>query len=545
VVAIKKHGEIIAYGLNLIGDEEYFGVAEGLDYDVRDLYDLYANSIFEGLRVACGLGKKTFNIGITSYDFKTSIGAELDPSVYFVKAFKMPDYSAVYADFIQKNIKQPENHHRVFRDCNALSRLQTSDAEAMLRRPDDPLDPFAKHLRYIRVDAVRAANLYTYCPVFESAQEPIIRHKGRDVIMLGTNSYLGLATHPKVKDAAMKAIDKYGSGCSGSPLLNGTLDIHIQLAFELAQFMNKQDALIFSTGYQTNVGVISALVNRDDVLIMDERNHASLIDGAILSRAMLVRYKHNDIESLEAVMRKYVDKPKLVVIDSLFSMEGTIIDLPKIVQLVRQYHARLMLDESHAIGVVGTTGRGVAEYYGLLNEVDIIMGTFSKSLASIGGFVAGDRKILDTLRHTARSHIFSASLPPSSVAAVLAAIKIIDEEPERRAHVLENARFLAEGLRNLGYKISHHGSAIISLFCGHELLTVAAFHKLFDEGIFVNPITYPAVPKNQEMLRISLMATHDKSMLLRALDVFKCLKTMNWPDRVEDKYSIKEVCHVN
>jgi len=530
VVAIKQHGRIVAYGLNLIGDDELFGVAEGLDYDVRDQYDLYANNIFEALRIACKLGMKTFNIGITTYDFKTSIGAELDPCIYMVKSFKEPCYSAVYADLIQKNIKQTENHHRVFRDSSISNRTQLKETKALLHSSDNPLDPFAKHLRYIRVDTVRSADLYTYCPVFESAQKPVIKHNGRDVIMLGTNSYLGLATHPKVKEAAHQAIDQYGSGCSGSPLLNGTLDLHRELACELARFTTKQDALIFSTGYQTNVGAISALVNRDDILIMDERNHASLIDGAKLSRATLVRYKHNDIEALEAVLKKYADRPKLVVSDTLFSMEGTIIDLPKMVKLVKQYHARLMLDESHAIGVIGPNGRGVAEHYGLMDEVDIIMGTFSKSFASIGGFIAGDRKILDTLRHTARSHIFSASLPPSAVAAVLAAIKIIDEEPERRTQLLTNARFLANRLQSLGYNISYHGSAIIPVFCGHELITIAAFHKLFDEGIFVNPVTSPAVPKNQELLRISLMATHDESMLLRALDVFKRVRTPNWPE---------------
>ena len=531
VVAIKQNGKIIAFGLNLIGDEEYFGVAEGLDYTVRDLYDLYANNLFEGLRVACELEKKTFNIGITTYDFKTSMGAELEPCIYFIKSFKESNYSSVYANLIQKNIKQPENQHRVFRDSDINNRPQLRDSETMIRSLDDPLDPFSKHLRYLRVDTIRSADLYAYCPVFESAQEPVIRHMGRDVIMLGTNSYLGLATHPKVKEAARKAIDKYGSGCSGSPMLNGTLDLHTQLALELARFIQKEDALIFSTGYQTNVGVVSALVNRDDVLIMDERNHASLVDGARLSRATLVRYRHNDIGSLEATLNKYADKPKLVVTDSLFSMEGSIINLPKMVELVRKYHARLMLDESHAIGVIGPTGRGVAEHYGLLGEVDIIMGTFSKSFASVGGFVAGDRKIIDTLKHTARSHIFSASLPPSSVAAVLASIRIIDEEPERRTHLLSNARFLAEGLRSLGYKIGYQGSAIIPVFCGHELLAIAAFHKLFDEGVFVNPVTSPAVPKNQEMLRISLMATHNESMLLHALEVFKRVRTPNWPSR--------------
>jgi 8-amino-7-oxononanoate synthase len=530
VVAIKRYGEIVAYGLNLIGDDEYFGVAEGMDYELRDQYDLYANNFFEALRMACHLEKKIFNLGITSYDFKTSIGAELDPCIYFVKALKQPCYTSVYADLIGKSIDQPENKHRVFRNETTSNRVQLKKSYSILNKQTDSLDPFARHYRYIRVDKVRSANLYTYCPVFESAQEPVIKHEGREVIMLGTNSYLGLATHPNVKQAAHEAIDKYGSGCSGSPLLNGTLDLHQQLSGELARFLGKEDTLLFTTGYQTNVGVISALVCRNDVLIMDERDHASLVDGARLSRATLARYKHNNIDSLEQLLKKYANQPKLIVTDSLFSMEGTIVDLPEIVKLAKKYKARLMLDESHALGVMGPGGRGVAEYYGLTNEVDVIMGTFSKSFASVGGFVAGDRKLIDTLRHTSRSHIFSASLPPSAVAAVLASLKIIIDEPERRTRVLANAGFLAKGLKALGYDVDYNGSPIVPLFCGHELIAVAAFNKLFENGVFVNPVTSPAVPKNHEMLRISLMATHTEEMLLKALEVFKQLRTTCWPE---------------
>jgi len=529
IVAIKHNGTIAAFGLNLTGDKEYFGVAEGLDYDLRDKYELYSNNIFEALRVACELGKKSFNIGITTYDFKTFIGAELDPCIYFIKSLKDPVYSLVYANLIQKSIRQPVNLHRAFRNSTILARDQIRDTAGTVTGQDNHNDIFAKHQRYLRADTIRAADLYAFCPVFESAQEPVIKYRGRDVIMLGTNSYLGLATHPRVKSAACRAVEKYGSGCSGSPMLNGTLDIHDELVSELARFIGKEDALIFSTGYQTNVGTVSALVNRDDILIMDERNHASLVDGAILSRATLVRYRHNDTRSLEQMLQKYADKPKLVVTDSLFSMEGTTIDLPEIIRLVKQYGTRLMLDESHAIGVIGPSGRGVAEHFGLTGDVDIIMGTFSKSFASIGGFVAGDHKILDTLKHTARSHIFSASLPPASVAAVLAAIRIIDEEPERRMNLIKNAGFLAKGLQDLGYRTSYHGSAIIPVYCGNELLALSAFHKLLEEGVFVNPVTSPAVPKNQEMLRVSVMATHDESIILRALEVFKRVRTPGWP----------------
>jgi 8-amino-7-oxononanoate synthase len=533
VLAIKRHGTIIAFGLALIGDDEYFGAAEGMDYAVRDSYELYSNMIFETVRVACELGKKTLNLGITTYDFKASLGAELEPCIYFVKAFKRPEYSAAYADLFRKGIEQPENNHRAFGARDVSTRVQPREAEVVFRSFDDSRDPFVKHARYVRADMSRAAGLYAFCPVFESAQEPIVDHEGREVIMLGTNSYLGLATHPRVKEAARAAIDKYGSGCSGSPMLNGTLDLHQQLIRRLAWFMKKQDALVFSTGYQTNVGVVSTLVGPGDVVLMDERNHASLIDGARLSRATLVRYKHADTASLAEELQKHAHEPKLVVTDSLFSMEGTVADLPTIVRLVKKHHARLMLDESHAIGVMGPTGRGVAEHYGLLEQVDIVMGTLSKSLASIGGFVAGDRKIIDTLKHTARSHIFSASLPPAAVAAALEAIEIVDQEPERRARLLANAHLLANGLRGLGYRASHHGSGIVPLFCGNELLAIAAFHKLLEDGVFVNPVTYPAVPRHQELLRISLMATHDESMLQRALNVFARARTATWPAPVQ------------
>jgi len=531
VVAIKKDNIIIAYGLNLIGNNEYFGMAEGMDYNFRDQYDLYANNIFESLDVAIKLGKKSFNIGITTYDFKTSVGAELEPTFYFIKAFKNSCYSAVYADTIKKHIKQPDNFHKAFRNSNISNRIQLKEYELLLSKRENPSDIFSKHVNYLRIDNARAAGLYNYCPVFESAQEPIIKNNGRDVIMLGTNAYLGLSTHPKVKKAAQLAIEKYGTGCSGSPMLNGTLDLHKQLTFELTRFFNKQDALIFSTGYQTNVGIISALANRNDIVIMDERNHASIVDGAILSRATLVRYKHNNMESLEAVLKANADKPKLVVTDSLFSMEGTIINLPEIVQLIKKYQARLMLDESHALGVIGKTGRGVAELYGLTDDVDIIMGTFSKSLASVGGFVAGNSKIIDTLKHTSRAHIFSASLPPSAVAAVLASLQIIEEEPQRREQLLKNANYLANGLKKLGFKINYQGNPIIPVHCGHELLAIAAYQFLFENGVFVNPVTSPAVPRNHEIIRISLMATHTEAMLNKALNIFEQIKTPYWPTK--------------
>jgi 8-amino-7-oxononanoate synthase len=347
--------------------------------------------------------------------------------------------------------------------------------------------------------------------------------------MLGTNSYLGLATDQRVKDAAKAAIERYGSGCSGSPMLNGTLDLHVELARRLARFTQQDDALVLSTGYQTNVGVVSALVRDGDVVLMDERCHASLIDGARLSRATIVRYRHADTSSLAAELERTAPRRTLVVTDSLFSMEGTVVDLPTIIELVRAYQARLLLDESHAIGVMGPGGRGVAEMYGLLDQVDLLMGTLSKSLASIGGFVAGDRKIIDTLRHTARSHLFSASLPPASVAAAICALDIIEQEPERRCRLLSNARYLAGGLRQLGYQVGDHGNAILPVDCSNELLALAAYQQLLAQGVFVNPVTYPAVPKGDELLRISVMATHTDEMLRRALEAFERIRTKTWP----------------
>ncbi len=531
VITIERDGEILAFALGVIGDDEYFWAYVGMEYELRDTYELYFNLVCEGIRAAIGCGKQSLNLGITTYNFKTFVGAELCPVVYMVKALKNPVLSHAYADMFRKGIVQPENTFHVFKDASPEERVQPRAAAAVLGAGDDPRDIFRKQRDYVRTDVLKAAGVYAFFPEFEGAQEPIIRHRGRDVVMLGTNSYLGLGTHQKLKAAAIMAIERYGTGCSGSPLLNGTLDLHVELGRRLAQFVRKEDALIFSTGYQTNLGVISALVGEQDVLVMDERNHASLIDGARLSRAKVARYAHADPAALEAVLAQYADRPKLVVTDTLFSMEGTVVDLPAIVALVQKYGARLMLDESHALGVMGPTGRGVAEHYGLLDEVDVIMGTFSKSFASVGGFLAGPRYVIEALRHTARSHIFSASLPPSAVAAVLAAMDVVDEEPKRRTRLLANAEKLATRLTELGYEVRYHGGAIVPLHCGNELIAATAFRELFERGVFVNPVFYPAVPKGEEMLRLSVMATLEDAAIDRAVQVFSEIRTSHWPQR--------------
>ncbi len=349
--------------------------------------------------------------------------------------------------------------------------------------------------------------------------------------MLGSNAYLGLGTHPEVVGAATAAAEKYGTGCSGSPFLNGTLDLHVELARALATFMGKDDALLCSTGYQTNLGVVAALAGENDAVIMDKLDHASLVDGARLSHAQVARFRHNDVESLEQALAQHGDRAKLVVVDSVFSMEGTIADLRAIVALAKRYGARVMVDEAHALGVLGPGGRGAAELLGVLGDVDIVMGTFSKSLASVGGFVAGEGKLIDYLRHATRSHMFSASLPPASVAAAHAALEIVKREPERRTRVLANAEHMARRLQELGYDAPFRGTAIVPVHCGQELLAFGLYRKLLDEGVFVNPVASPAVAHGRELLRTSYMATHDQRMLDRAAAVFARLRTAGFPAR--------------
>jgi 8-amino-7-oxononanoate synthase len=522
----------------LVGDQEYFAAHAGIDYQYNSQYGLLSNLYFLATQEAIKMGKKRINFGITSYDFKLMIGAELQPLIYFVKHIAQPRFTPALADLLRTSIKQPENIHRPFKDQDISKRIQLKDARAELDASRDKKsdDVFNKVRSYVRIDTLRLIGLYSFFPPFESAQEAVIQFNGKPVVMLGTNSYLGLSTHPELRAAAKSAIDKYGTGCSGSPSLNGTLDIHIDLAQALASFMQKEDAILFSTGYQTNLGIISAIAGRNDIVITDKLNHASLIDGARLSRGLsgseIISYKYNDMESLEEALQRFPGKAKFVVVDSIFSMEGTMANIPTIVELVKQYGARLMLDEAHAIGVIGPGGRGVAEYFGLLDQVDLIMGTFSKSFAAVGGFVAGDTKIIDYLRHVSRPHIFSASLPPPVVATVRKALDIIIQEPERRKKALGNARFMAKGLLELGYNARFLETAIVPVHCGNEILTLALYKKLLEEGVFVNPAIYPAVPKGQERLRTSYMATHNEEMLTYALSIFAKVRTPTFPKNI-------------
>lgn len=342
---------------------------------------------------------------------------------------------------------------------------------------------------------------------------------GQKVLMFGSNSYLGLTNHPKIKEAAKLATDKYGTGCAGSRFLNGTLDIHLELEERLAQYVNKEAAIVFSTGFQVNLGVLSSLTGRNDYLLMDELNHASIIDGGRLSFSKVIKYGHNNMADLERKLSALPeDAVKLIVADGIFSMEGDYVKLPEIADLANKYGANIMIDDAHSLGVIGEKGAGTASHFGLTNDVDLIMGTFSKSLASLGGFIASDKVTIDYLRHHARSLIFSASMTPASAAAVLAALDIIEQEPERIEKLWDNTRYAHKLLTEVGFDTGHSETPIIPIFVRDNEKTFKLTRHLLDNGLFINPVVSPAVPGNDTMIRFSLMATHSFSQIEQAVE---------------------------
>ena len=355
----------------------------------------------------------------------------------------------------------------------------------------------------------------------ESPQDSEVVVNGNRVIMIGSNNYLGLTSHPRVKEAAIQAIEKYGTSCGGSRFLNGTLDMHEELEKKLAGFFRKEAALVFATGYQTNLGVISALVGRHDVAIIDMYDHASIFDGCRLSFGEIQKFRHNDMDNLERVLDAAKGKGKLIIVDGVFSMEGDLADLPGIVRLSKAYGARIMVDDAHAIGVFGKGGRGTAEHFGLENEVDLIMGTFSKSLAAIGGFVAGSSDVISWIKHLARSMMFSASLPPALVASVSTALDIIEEQPELRARLWTNTHKMLKGYKTLGYDTGTSETPIIPVMIKDTIKTYEMCRLLFENGVFVNSVISPAVPPGRELLRTSYMATHTDEQLDKVLAAFE------------------------
>jgi len=380
---------------------------------------------------------------------------------------------------------------------------------------------FDKCDSFTRADELKALGLYPYLRVIETGQNTEVQVDGRKLLMLGSNSYLELTTHPRIKERSAAAVHQYGSGCAGSRFLNGTLPIHLELERRLAALVGKPAALVFPTGFQTNTGVVASLLHSGEYVVADKYIHACILDGCMLSQGTLVRYNHNDMADLEEKLAKLpAQANKLIITDGIFSMEGDICDLPQIVRIARKHHAQVMVDDAHGIGVLGPGGAGTAAHFGLTDGVDLIMGTFSKSLAAIGGFIAGSERVINYLMHNARPFMFSASASPASVAAVLAALDVMAEEPERIQRLWDNARFLKDGFDRLGFDTGQSASPIIPIQVGGWERCLEVWRFLQDEGIFVNPVLPPGVPPGRCLIRISVTAGHTREQLTWALDRF-------------------------
>lgn len=376
--------------------------------------------------------------------------------------------------------------------------------------------------RYDAPQKAMAAGVYPYFRPISSEQNTEVLMNGKKVLMFGSNSYMGLTNHSKVIEAAVEATKKYGTGMAGSPFLNGTLDIHKQLEARIAEYVGKEDAMLYSTGFGVNLGVVSTLTGREDYVILDEQDHASIIEGRRLSFSNYLKYRHNDMESLEAQLKKCEpDKIKLIVTDGVFSMEGDVANLPEIVRLSKKYNASVMVDEAHGIGVFGKGGRGTCNHFGVTDDVDLIMGTFSKSFASLGGFIATDKSVTNFLRHHSRSYIFTASITPASTAAANAALDIMLSEPERQEHLWEITNYALDEFRKLGCEIGNTSTPIIPLFIRDDYKTFHVTRDLLDEGVFVNPVVTPAVAPQDTLIRYSLMATHTKEQVARSIEAIE------------------------
>ena len=401
----------------------------------------------------------------------------------------------------------------------------------------------SKMKSYTLPQQIQQMGLYPFFRTIESEQDTVVKINGKDVMMFGSNSYLGLTNHPKLKEASIAAIKKYGSGCAGSRFLNGTLDIHLELEDKLARFVGKEGALVFSTGYQVNLGVISSIPGRHDYLILDDLDHACILDGARLSFAKVMKYSHNDMESLEKTLsRCEIDKIKLIVIDGVFSMEGDIAKLPEIVKLAEKYNASIMVDDAHGLGVLGKNGAGTADHFGLTDKVDLIMGTFSKSLASIGGFIAADLDTINYLKHNDRSLIFSASIAPANAASVIAAVDLIQQEPERLQQLWDNTHYAKKALNDAGFDTGHSVTRIIPVLIRDDFKTFQLTKMALDNGIFVNPVVSPAVPSTSSLIRYSLMATHTKAQIDRSVEVlYKISKEIGVFDENREAISVYDI----
>ena len=395
------------------------------------------------------------------------------------------------------------------------------------RSTKKPVDLFQKCWSFTRADEVKEMGYYPYFRCIQENEGPVVMIEGRKIIMAGSNNYYGLTADPRVKEAAVKAVEKYGTGCSGSRYLTGTLDLHVELEDRLARFFDREACLLFSTGYQTAQGIIPTLVQKGEYVISDRDNHACIVAGNLTAKGAFgefLRYKHNDMSDLERVISRLpFETPKLIVSDGVFSVYGTIVDLPKLVDVAKRYNARILIDDAHATGVIGKGGRGTASHYGLENDVDLTMGTFSKTFSSLGGFVVGDRSVINYLKHHAPALIFSASPTPAAVAAALAALDIVEQEPERMNKLIANADKMRKGFKEMGFRIVEAPTAIIPVIIGDDMKTFVFSRGLFDAGVFVNAFVSPGVPPGMAMLRTSYMATHEDEHLDKILETFNAI----------------------
>jgi len=408
------------------------------------------------------------------------------------------------------------------------ARPAAAEGESMLARPNVIAEPassrslFDKCRTYTVPDELRAAGLFTFFRTIESGQDPVVTMGGREMVMLGSNNYLGLTSHPKIKERAIEAVRKYGAGCAGSRLLNGTLDIHVELEERLAVFMKKPACVTFSTGFLVNLGILSSLAGKGDAIYLDRQDHACIYDGARLAvGAEVKKFKHNDPQDLRRLLALNGDRNgRILVVDGVFSMEGDIAPLPEYARICDDYDVAFMVDDAHGVGVLGRNGRGTAEHFGLEHKVDLIMGTFSKSLATVGGFVVGEPDVIKFIKHRARALMFTAAPPPASVAAVLAALDIIESEPERRERLWDNTRFMMTALRAIGFDCGNSQTPVIPIVVGPDELAFKMAARLDEEGVFVNAVVSPGSPPGRALIRTSYMATHTKAHLTRALEAF-------------------------
>ena len=387
------------------------------------------------------------------------------------------------------------------------------------------MDLFEKCVNFTRADDIKALGFYPYFRPIQENEGPVVQIEGRKIVMAGSNNYLGLTAHPRVKEAAIKAIEKYGTGCSGSRYLTGTIDLHVELEAKLADFFDKEAVLLFSTGYQTAQGIIPTLAQRGEHVISDKDNHACIVAGNLMAKAItanIVRYRHNDMNDLERVIAKLpLEDAKLIVSDGVFSTGGEIVDLKRLNEIAKKYNARILIDDAHSVGVIGQGGRGTASEFDLVNEVDLTMGTFSKTFASLGGFVAGDAKVIDYIKHHSAALMFSASPTPSSVAAAMTALEILIEEPWRVQKLVDNSERVRAGLTKAGFNVPEGRTGIVPVIVGDDTLAFKMWRMLYDAGVFVNVFISPGVPQGRQMMRTSYMATHENEQLDFIVDIFK------------------------